>query len=173
MTTSDKSGDDKDHKDAVEIIKPPHPIKDKVSGSGGPTPEMLAKAQAAIAKMSDDYPGWAMEDVQNLEKLILDTNPGVGNGREQMRDAFKLAHDMRGQGGSFGFPLMTRIANSFCRFIEGLASIDQGALDICMAHVNAMRAILQNNVRGTGGPLGAQIADSLELAVQKYMDKHK
>jgi chemotaxis protein histidine kinase CheA len=134
---------------------------------------MLAKAQAAIAKMSDDYPGWAMDDVNNLEKLIQDVEPGSGTGREQLRDAFKLAHDMRGQGGSFGFPLMTRIANSFCRFAEGLDTIDQGALEICMAHVNAMRAILQNDVRGTGGPIGAQIADGLELAVQKYTDKLK
>ena len=43
MTTSDKSGDDNDDKDAVEIIKPPHPIKDKVSGSGGPTRGKMAE----------------------------------------------------------------------------------------------------------------------------------
>ncbi|MDF1748966.1 MAG: Hpt domain-containing protein [Alphaproteobacteria bacterium] len=169
---SDNHNEDQ-KKVAVEIIKPLHPIKEKVSGSGGPSPEMLAKAQAAISKMSDDYPGWAIQDVETLEKLIQDATPGVGNGREKMHDAFKLAHDMRGQGGSFGFPLMTRIANSFCRFVEGLKEVDEGALGICMAHVNAMRAILQNNVRGTGGPIGDQIADGLELAVKRYSDKLK
>ena len=129
---------------------------------------MLAKAEAAISNMADDYPSWAVDDVDRLDALVKSTEPGAGNGKERMQEAFKLAHDMRGQGGSFGYPLMTRIARSLCRFVESLDNVDPGALEICAAHVNSMRAVLQNRVKGTGGPIGAQIADGLETAVKKY-----
>jgi hypothetical protein len=167
MAQSNNGGE----KPAVQIINPPHMIKHKVSGGGGPSPEMLAKAEAAINKMSEDYPSWAVDDVDRLEQLVKQAQPGVGNGRELMQEAFKLAHDMRGQGGSFGYPLMTRISNSFCRFVEQLNEVDTGSLEICMAHVASMRAVLQNRVKGTGGAVGAQIADGLETAVQKYKTK--
>ncbi|MEQ8440373.1 MAG: phosphorelay protein [Alphaproteobacteria bacterium] len=159
------------NKGAVEVITPPNTIKQKVSGSGGPTPEMLAKAEAAINQMSEDYPTWAIDDVERLGTLIAEAKPGVGNGKVLLSEAFKMAHDMRGQGGSFGYPLMTRIANSFCRFVEGLEELDKHSLEICNAHVKSMRAILQNKVKGTGGPTGAQIADGLEMAVKRYMEK--
>lgn len=158
-------------KPTVQIIRPPNTIKTKVSGSGGPSQEMLAKAEAAISKMSEDYPEWAMNDVERLDILIKQAKPGVGSGKELMEAAFKLAHDMRGQGGSFGYPLMTRIANSLCRFVEELKAVDEGALQICMAHVKSMRAVLQSKVKGTGGEIGAQIAEGLETAVEKYNNK--
>jgi hypothetical protein len=155
----------------VQIITPPNLLKQKVSGSGGPTPDMLAKAEAAISQMSDDYPNWALVDVDRLGAMVAEAKPSDASGKEVLGEAFKLAHDMRGQGGSFGYPLMTRIANSFCRFIEALDNVDAGALEICDAHVKSMRAVLQNRVKGDGGTLGAQIADGLETAVQRYKAK--
>lgn len=157
----------------VQIITPPNLLKQKVSGSGGPTPEMLARAEAAVSQMSDDYPGWALDDVNRLGAMVAEVAPTDANGKDVLGDAFKLAHDMRGQGGSFGYPLMTRIANSFCRYVESLNTVDAGALEICDAHVKSMRAVLQNRVKGDGGAIGAQIAEGLETAVQRYNEKRK
>ncbi|MEQ8604617.1 MAG: phosphorelay protein [Marivibrio sp.] len=168
---SDQSNGGGKKNDAVQIINPPHPLKHKVSGGGGPSPEMLAKAEAAIAKMSDDYPNWASKDVETLSALVARIEPGVDNEAEPVREAFRLAHDMRGQGGSFGYPLMTRIANSFCRFTEKVDVLDAGGVGILETHVNAMRAIVGNRVKGTGGEMGDQIADGLDAAVRKYLAK--
>lgn len=167
------NGDDNDGKgqQKVELIPQPNVLKTKVGGRGGPTKEMLANAEKAIDEMSQQYPTWALDDVNTLDEIVQATEPGAGKGRERMERAFKLAHDMRGQGGSFGYPLITRIANSFCRFVESLDDVDEGAIEICAAHVKSMRAVLQNKVKGTGGPIGAQIADGLETAVKKYNDK--
>lgn len=169
---NDGNDDQGSKKAGVEIINPPNTIKEKVSGSGGPTPEMLARAEAAIAEMSDDYPDWAAKDVDALEALVAKLSPGIATDDEPVREAFRKAHDMRGQGGSFGYPLMTRIANSFCRFTETVESLDADAIGILETHVDAMRAVIGNKVKGTGGDVGAQIADGLDAAVQKYIDKH-
>lgn len=171
MSEDRKSGDGKKKGTGapVQMITPPHPIKMKVSGGGGPSPEMLAKAEAAISKMSDDYPTWAADDVSKLGKMIKAVDPASPDAKEKLEECFRMAHDMRGQGGSFGYPLMTRIANSLCRFIEALPQIDKGGLAICSAHVDAMHAVIGNRVSGTGGEIGGQIAAGLETAVQKYM----
>ncbi|MBP5857694.1 Hpt domain-containing protein [Marivibrio halodurans] len=164
----DGSGDRGD----VEIVTPPHTLKKKVSGSGGPTPEMLARAEAAIAKMSDDYPEWAGKDVEKLSALVETLSPEQATNTGAARDAFRLAHDMRGQGGSFGYPLMTRIANSFCRFMEKMETLDAGAIDILSTHVDAMRAVIGHKVSGDGGETGRQIAEGLEQATRKYLTRH-
>lgn len=167
------NSDEQNPKDSVEVITPPHSIKDKVGRGGRPSKDMLAKAEAAISKMSEDYPEWAMNDVDRLEALVQGTKPATGNGRVVMEDAFKLAHDMRGQGGSFGYPLMTRISNSFCRFVEELEAVDEAAVQICKAHVQSMRAVLSNKVKGNGGSIGAQIAEGLEAAVNRYKENQE
>jgi tryptophan 2,3-dioxygenase len=167
-----ESGAKKPKSDSVQIFNPPHLLKHKVKGGGGPSPEMLAKAQEAISKMSDDYPTWAIQDVDRLEGHVATLAAGDETKGEKVREAFHVAHDMRGQGGSFGYPLVTRIANSFCRFTEKMETLDDGAIGILQTHVNALRAVIGNRVSGTGGATGTQIADGLEQAVQKYLQKH-
>jgi chemotaxis protein histidine kinase CheA len=122
--------------------------------------------------MSGDYPDWASRDVEKLDALVAAITPGESTKGENVNQAFRMAHDMRGQGGSFGYPLMTRLSSSFCRFTEKMDKMDQGGIDILKTHVNAMRAVISNRVHGEGGAVGTQIADGLEQAVQKYLDKH-
>lgn len=155
----------------VEIFTPPHPLKSKVKGGGAPTAEMLARAEAAVAKMSDDYPAWAAEEVEALAAVVDGLEPGARRADDAVRQAFQMAHDMRGQGGSFGYPLMTRIANSCCRFLDRLETLDAGAVAILKTHINAMRAVIGNRVKGDGGPIGAKIADGLDAAVERYLGR--
>lgn len=40
-----------------------------------------------------------------------------------VKKMFDIAHEVRGQGGSFDFPLITSIGDSLCRFLEPLDSL--------------------------------------------------
>lgn len=152
----------------AQIFSPPNTVRQKVTGSGGPTPEMLAKADAAIKKMTEDYPSWAINEVDRLGELIQSEADDQSRDQERLKEAYKLSHDMRGQGGSFGYPMITGVAGSFCNFVNSLDAIDGKAVDILQAHVKAMRAVLQNRIAGDGGPIGAKILDGLNKAVAKY-----
>ncbi len=162
MTEENKEPDD------VQVINPPNLIKAKVSGSGGPSSAMLERAEEAINRLSDDYPKWAMKDIETLCTLMEEAEKSDDARIENLRQIFKLAHDMRGQGGSFGYPLMTRVGSSLCRFTEVLNNPDERAMKVVRAHVEAMRAVIVNRVRGDGDAIGREIAQGLEFAVDRF-----
>lgn len=131
--------------------------------------EMLARAEAAIQEMASNYPDWAMEDVTVLEEIVGALKAGTPRTDDNVKAAFKKAHDMRGQGGSFGYPVITIIANSFCKFSERMEILDQKAIDILAAHAKAMRAVIANRLSGDGGPVAEKLITSLQTAVNKHL----
>ncbi|MBL6948569.1 MAG: hypothetical protein ISR51_07820, partial [Rhodospirillales bacterium] len=94
---------------AKPLIDPGRHLRDKVRKSGGPTPEQaVMRALNTAESMMDDYQGWAVDDLQALWKVFQESSAGTGNARE----LFDIAHEVRGQGGSFGFPLISLIGDS-------------------------------------------------------------
>jgi len=160
----------------VEIFHPPDRLRSKVSDQGATLSEKLTKAEDTIRQLSADYPTWALEDLSRLESVLakieseneLPDQAGDTPAKPPLREAYRISHDMRGQGGSFGYPLMTHIATSLCRFIDTLETTDKPARAILSAHTAAMRAILINKVSGDGGPLGQRIVTGLEQATANY-----
>ena len=51
---------------------------------------------------------------------------------------------------------MTRIGNSLCRLTRAKRPFADADLNIIQAHLDAMRLVLAQNIRGDGGPLGAE-----------------
>ena len=78
-----------------------------------------------------------------------------------LRELFALVHGLRGQGGSFGFPMITAIAASLNRFIEARALFDAAAMTAISGHVTALRTVLEARMAGDGGPAGQEILDGL------------
>lgn len=126
--------------------------------------EILAKANAAVEKLSAEYPDYALRDIENLANHINQ----MADGKERQgrfNEISRIAHDMRGQGTIFGFPLMTRCAGSLCRATRELEPRDDLVPAIIGAHVAAMRAILENRVTGARDVAGLTVATGLELLV--------
>ena len=81
----------------------------------------LAAADQRIAGASLGFTDWAGADLAEafaaLEKLV-----GGGDGEEATSLIFRVAHDLKGQGTTFGYPLATQIAGLLCEFIKSAAS---------------------------------------------------
>ncbi len=75
---------------------------------------------------------------------------------------------MKGQGGSFGFPLMTRIADSLGRFIENLPLCGHREMDVINVHLNAMRMVLAEHLTDGGGQAGERMLLGLDHVIEKY-----
>jgi hypothetical protein len=82
---------------------------------------------------------------------------------------FEIAHDLRGQAGTFDYPLITRVGSSLCHFTDGLDYCDDRGLEVIRLHIDAMQAIVAASLRGDGGKVGQEIASGLEKAVQKVL----
>ena len=152
----------------VEFIKPEHDLAVKLGPGKGIDPAVLRRAEQAVAAMSDEYVEWASRDIGRLQAAVAGarTNP---TDPEALTPAREIAHEVRGQGGSFGYPLVTRMATSLYRLLYERPVLPLAAYATLDAHVDALRAVIAQGVKGDGGAVGQQLAGELEAMVARLM----
>jgi len=73
--------------------------------------DILVSANNQIAEMADDYTDWVKDSITNLVNAHEEAVASFGLAEEQMKIAMEkinlLAHELRGQGGVFSYPLIT------------------------------------------------------------------
>ncbi|MCB2101000.1 MAG: Hpt domain-containing protein [Rhodobacterales bacterium] len=157
--------------DKPEIITPPNALKAKVKvgGAGAVDMAVLEQAEQVIASMADDYLDWVAQDLKNL-RAAYETLRADPNNAENLERIFQISHDIKGQGGSFGFRLITQAGNSLCRFIESLANqetLTSAHLDAVGVHVDTMTLIIAEDLRDDGGAKGGALMSGLNKMVEK------
>lgn len=165
----------------VRFYRRRNTLKDKALGIGGmpktadgrpmmPTidAEALAKAEQLFQEMAEDYPDW----VQGLINELADLHRRCVDTPQERRGIFEkiaaIAHDMKGQGGTFGYPLITQFADSLYDVASLRGNYTDNVVEIIKAHIDSMRAVIRERVSGDGGEIGAQLADSLKSTIEKY-----
>jgi len=133
--------------------------------------EILAKAEAAIDRLAAEYPRHAGRDIANLDRYAERMASDRRNRTTHYNEILRIAHDVRGQGALFGYPLITRCAGSLCRATRLLEAHDRVIPDIVRAHVAAMQAILETGVTGVENRTALAIAAGLEMLVSSRIDR--
>lgn len=152
-----------------QLLHPPNPLKLKV-GTGGPgavTPEALDRAEAVIADLADDYLHWVEEDLAKLQAALENLKAATGDNSAEVEAIFQIVHDIKGQGGSFGYQMMTQIGDHLCRFLESLESAKPAEIDVIELHVSALRLVITEKMKGDGGAAGNSLYKGLEMVVAK------
>lgn len=128
--------------------------------------EVMAKAEAAIDRLTEEYPRHALRDLRDLT-LYADRMAGdAANRVSHYGEVLRIAHDMRGQGALFGYPAVTRCAGSLCTATRSIGADDRLILAIIRAHVAALRAILEIRAAGPADRQALTVAAGLELLVR-------
>jgi chemotaxis protein histidine kinase CheA len=157
----------------VRFYRPRNALKEKLKGgnqsSGHAVDDgILARAQAAMEKMSEDYPDWVGANVAELRTLLarcVDTN----DQRRRHFDAIRLvAHEMKGQGGTFGYPLISTFASSLMETCSPSSPLSDANVEIVKSHVDAMAAVIKDRMKGSGGEMGKELASQLKAAIEKH-----
>lgn len=153
----------------VRFVQPPHQISERVSGGGDISDKMLARADAAVKRLSDQFIDLALDEIGKLDALLKEAAANPDRRPDIVRSIFMVVHDLRGQGATFDYPLLTRIGSSLCTFTENLNGSSDKELQVIAVHVDALKAVMAHKISGDGGPVGREIAKGLEIAVQKIM----
>lgn len=131
--------------------------------------DTIRRAEEAVGKLADQYRGWVRSDIEKLRECLEAARAG-GNART---DAYKrvraIAHDMRGQGTTFGYPLVTRIAKSISQTLKDLPA-DGDADAALLAHVDAVEAIIAQDAADTANAAAGAIVATLETAIGRTLD---
>ncbi len=153
----------------LQIINPPNTLRSKV-GTGGPGAvdlKTLERAEAVIAEMADDYLKWAEDDLVKLEEAFASLAAGSGDAKANIDRVYHICHDMKGQGGSFGYTLMTAIGTLLCRYLEKLEAAGPEDHEVVRLHLDAMKLVIAQRMTGDGGQAG----DALLVGLQQVAEK--
>jgi hypothetical protein len=131
----------------------------------------IAAAEAVLAELAAEYPAYAAADLDEMEAAFdalwarFEGAPGEIEAPDAIRAVFAVAHNMKGQGASFGYELVTVIAESLCVEMRDRARADLGAAERWGAHLAALRAVLEDRLTGDGGPQGAALLAALGVSI--------
>lgn len=143
------------------------------SGTTGIAPEAIEAAEGMLEKMAEDYPDWVI----NLLRTLQEKHSRCVDTPEDRKDLFveinSIAHDMKGQGGTFGYPLMTHFADSLYSVTDGRGSYTDNQVELVKSHLDAMRAVIKSRLKGDGGDIGVELTTTLDKALEKYTNSEE
>lgn len=126
---------------------------------------VLARAQAAVADLAKNYVPSTLGDIDRCVALLKRARDVPQERAAAVRDLYGIAHNIKGQGGSFGYPLVTRIGHSLCSLTRQERDFSDADLGVIQAHIDALRLILNKEIKGEGGEVGPKLAARLESMV--------
>jgi len=140
------------------------------TGGGGRMSAVLARAEAAVAGLAKDYAAWALADLKKGRAALAAASDDAGQRARHLEALFRVAHDLKGQGTSFGFPLVTKIGQSLCVLTrERARDYESRHLDLARSHLDALELVLTKGIKGEGGKVGAELVAKLELRVKELL----
>ncbi len=141
---------------------------DDAPAEGGGMAAVLARAQAAVADLAKDYSGWALADVARARKALAAAEADAAARGAHIEELFRVAHDLKGQGSSFGYPLVTKLGDSLCRLTrDRKRSYETRHLDLAKSHLDAVQLVLTKEIKGEGGQVGSELVAKLRRLVDE------
>lgn len=127
--------------------------------------DILARASAVVERLAAEYPAHALRDIRRLARLA-DRMSAENDARAgHYEEIFRIIHDIRGQGTLFGYPLITRCADSLCLAVRRLKPDDGAVIGLVRTHAAALSAIMRHRPGDDHNPSALFVAAGLELLV--------
>jgi hypothetical protein len=152
---------------SAQVIRPPNNLRQKVGVGFGINADAIAKAEEALRAMSAQFSQWLSDEVAKLDKAQADIRE-KGYTPETAEALYFRAHDLKGLGTTYEYPLVTRIAGSLCRMLDDPASRMTAPIVILDAHIDAIRAVVRDEIKTDDHPTGRVLAESLEASVADH-----
>jgi chemotaxis protein histidine kinase CheA len=157
-----------DGQSKVEHFTPPNRLKLKLGKSlGGFDANALARAEAAMAAMSDQFGDWLIDELNKLEeahRVISQT----GSSEAALEDFYRRAHDLKGLGTTYGYPIVSQFAGSLCRLLDSPEARTKAPRQILDAHVSAIAASVKQKITTSDHPMGRALLGELQGQVSKF-----
>jgi len=153
---------------ATKIIKVPNLLRAKIGNRPGPNLNQIVKqAEAALDDMSDQYDGWIRDYLETINTAMAEARTGVPPDPSAIAQIRKTSHEIKGQGQTLGYPLLTRVGHMLHGFIDRDADCAARNLDLIAAHVDFMNLVFQKEIHGDGGPEEDQLLAALDAVARK------
>ncbi len=151
-----------------EFITPPNNLRAKLGGrSLSFDAAAIARAESALAGMSTQFGDWLNDEIEKLEaahKKIL----APGAGEKELEAFYRNAHDLKGLGTTYGYPIVSQFAASLTKLIDSPEGRVKAPKNLLSAHVSSIIAAVRQKITDTNHPVGNALLSELTKQVAKY-----
>ncbi len=149
----------------AQIFTPPNTLRMKVGGGfGGIDAGAIAKAEEALKAMSAQFGQWLQDEITKLDaaQMAIRTQ---GLTAETAEGLYFRAHDLKGLGSTYQYPIVTRMAGSLCKLLDDPAKRTEAPIVLLDAHIDAIKAVVRDEIQTDEHPVGRELAETLETRV--------
>ncbi len=152
----------------AQVFRPPNTLRLKVGGGfGGIDANAIAKAEEALKAMSSQFGQWLQDEITKLDAAQAAIR-AEGLNAETAEGLYFRAHDLKGLGTTYQYPLVTRLAGSLCKLLDDVGKRAEAPVVLLDAHVDAIRAVVRDEIKTDDHPVGRVLAETLEARVAAH-----
>ena len=153
----------------AQVIPPSNNLKLKVGGGRfSLDADSIARAEAALKSLSSQFAQWMQDELTKLDGARAEIR-ARGMTPETSEALYMRAHDLKGLGATYEFPLVTRIAASLCRLIDEPKTRTLAPMGLVDAHIDAIKAVVRDDIKSDDHPIGRAIAVELETKTHAHL----
>lgn len=143
----------------------PPSLRLKIGGRfGAIDPSAIAKAEAALKSLSGNFAQWLSDEIVKLDAARQRVHD-EGVSADTMETLYLRAHDLKGLGTTYEFPLITRIGASLCRLIDDKDKRLTVSMPLVDAHIDGIKAAVRDDIKTDDHPVGRVLIEELERKV--------
>jgi CheY-like chemotaxis protein/HPt (histidine-containing phosphotransfer) domain-containing protein len=120
-----------------------------------PMEEMMARMRREFLDTADDRIG-------TLEELIAEVRENKPESPERMSEFRRIAHSLKGMGGTFGYPLVSVISHRLEDYIETEEDLHEAIIEDVQKFLDRMRDVIEGQL-GADDPKTAEIVRALPV----------
>lgn len=153
---------------SAQVIRPPNTLRMKVGGGfGAIDAKAIAKAEEALAAMASQFGQWLQDEIVKLDQAQAEIR-AQGYTPATAEALYFRAHDLKGLGTTYHYPLVTRLAASLCRMMDDPEKRMHAPMMLVDAHIDAIRAVVRDGIQTDDHPTGRVLAETLEARVAEH-----
>lgn len=152
-----------------EFIEPPNFLKMKV-GTGGFDKQTIKEAETAVQALGQKmYEQWADKDLGRMREVFDELRKTSLDDPQGVQAMLRICWDMKGLGGTFGFPLVSEITHFLSNYLEHCLNNQDARISsaVVQPHIDALYVVLSQKIAGDGGAIGRELVRGLETVVLK------
>lgn len=139
------------------------PMAEDAGAATMPSRADVVAAEARLAGLRDRFES-------SLNAFVADLAAAaetIASDPAAMKRCCRLAHDLKGQGTSFGYPLLTEFAGSLTRLLGDGRADDPLLGQLTALHIKAISAVAQARITGDGGETGRALRQGFERTIAR------
>lgn len=114
-----------------------------------------------------EYNAWTSEALAAMQAHLKALLAGTTDRSECLNEIFGIAHNIKGMGATFGFPLMTELGTSLCDYLRhGAHDPAQVSNRVVTDHVQSIQRVFDDKVEGDGGDEGRALMQRLAAIIE-------